>query len=163
MKVRARHLLTCLAALAALMALPVAASASKPTTKAQTKAAFKALLNSYDSELEVADAHLVTAVEQYPQSKDAALVETPLMEEIAILRRMRTAVKAQSAAGHPLIRLGKIDVLAGLGKVVVSCEHLDKAYADAATRPAAAHLQYERYRVALKRGLKLIHRGVRLV
>lgn len=163
MKVRARHLLTCLAALAALMALPAAASASKPTTKAQTKAAFKALLNSYDSELEVADAHLAAGVEQYPSSKDAAVVETPLLEEIAILRHMRTAVKAQSASGHPLIRLGKVDVLEGLGKVIVSAEHLEKAYADATTHPAAARLQYKRYRVALKRGLKLIHRGVHLV
>lgn len=161
MKLRARHLMTCLALLAALMALPAAGASA--STKAKTKAAIKAALNSYDAQLETADTHVVAAVNAYTASKDAAAVQSAISEELTVLRSIRTTVKSVSTAGHPVIRRGKTDVLLGLRAVMAAYEHLSKTYADAATSPKAAKSQYAHYVTAIKRGLKEIRRGVHLV
>jgi hypothetical protein len=164
MKLRARHLPTCVAALALLMALPAGASASKPTTKAKTKASIKAALNSYDAQLEAVHARVVTAVDAYTTSTDVGAVQAAISEELTVLRDIRTTVKAVSTAGHPLIHYGKTLVVEGLKGWITSDEHLSKMFADTATnKPKAAKREFAHARLAIKRGLREIHRGVRLV
>lgn len=162
MKMRTRQLIACIAVLAPL-ALPAGATAAKPTTKALTKASIKAALNSYDAQLETAASHVVSAVDAYTTTKDAAATETAIGEEMTVLREIRTTVKAQITSGHPLLHYGKTLVVEGLKTLIASYEHLSRTYADAATSPRAAKREFAHYQTSIKRALREIHRGVHLV
>jgi Ser/Thr protein kinase RdoA (MazF antagonist) len=156
MKVRARSLLAWIGLAALLAALPLSSASA-------SKASLEAALNSYNAQLATAEADVASAVQAYKSSADATAVEAAIAEQLNVLRAIRTTVKAQKAGGHPLVRFGKTEVLAGLKSVMASWEHVSKEFADATTKPQAAKRQYELAIAADRRGLREIRRGERLL
>lgn len=174
MKLGARSLLTCSAVLAAVAALPVSgASASnahvrslhkvhrlqRAETKASRKAAVKAALSADNAQIAAADAKVLQTVEQYASSKNAAAAQAAIQEELTALQALSATVKAVKIGGHPLVKFGKDEVLAGLRSVIAAYEHLGAGIATSTIAPKVAVTQYKRSQVALARARREITRG----
>lgn len=155
MKPRARHLVACLAVFAAVAALPAA-----PATA--SKASIKAALTSYSAQLTALEPKIASAIEQYASTKNATAVESTISEELTVLRELRATVKAQRA-GSPRVRFAKTEVVDGLSAVTAGYEHLAKTYADAAVAPHKAKNQYLHSLRAMRRGLRDLRAGLRIL
>jgi hypothetical protein len=141
----------CVAALAAVAALPAGASASK--------ASLQAALSSETAQIATAEANVKSAIEQYAASKEAAPVVTAVTGELGALRSLRTTVKAQKVGDHPLVRFGKAEVLAGLKSLIAAYEHLGASYASAAVAPKVAVKQYKAFELSIVRAAREMARG----
>lgn len=154
MKPKAWHLAACLSTFALLGAVAVPGA---PASKASIKAA----LASYSAQIATVESQIVTTVDAYKTSQNAAAVEAAITEELSVLRSMRTTVKAQSAAGHPLVRFGKDELLSGLKAYVAADEHLAKLFVVITTSRSQAKKELVHYRHAIARAAREIRTGVK--
>jgi hypothetical protein len=129
--------------------------------RAASKASIKTVLHSYGTQIVASERHLETTVSEYRTSKDETAVEAAISEELSLLRAMRTTVKAQSAGGHPLVRLGKDELIAGLKAYIAADEHLAKLFAVLTTSRSEAKKEFAHYRHGIARAVLEIRAGVR--
>jgi hypothetical protein len=128
-------------------------------------ASIKAAIVSYNSKIDVAEGHVLTAVGEYKESKDPkdpAGVEAAIGNSVAVIGSLKAKVAHQSAATRRAKR-AKAKILAGLQAIIVGYKELSSAYVETTTSPEAAMTEATKAAILAKKGRKELGEGVKLL
>ncbi len=122
----------------------------------------KQAIKAYLPKLDVAEGHVVSAIGEYKEKHEPAVVETALSETVSVVRAMEARVAKQSA-GSPKVKKAKAKIIAGLKAIARAYQDLATAYADKAPAPAAAKAEAEASLRAIKHGARELLEGAKLL
>jgi hypothetical protein len=122
----------------------------------------KQAIRTYIPKIDEAEGHVLSAIGEYKEKPDPALVEEALNESVSVVRALEAKVAKQSARS-PRVRKGKAKTIAGLKAIVRAYQHLATAYADKAPAPVAAKAEAEASVRAVKRGVRELAEGAKLL
>jgi hypothetical protein len=122
----------------------------------------KAVIKSYNSKIDVAEGHVLTALGTYETDHVAAPLETAITESVAVLNALRAKVAHQPAA-KPKVRKARTLIVKGLGELIASYGNLKTAFSEKATEPEAAKVAATAALVEVAAGRKRLLAGVKLL
>jgi hypothetical protein len=122
----------------------------------------KQAIKAYIPKLDVAEGHVVTAIGEYKEKHEPAVVETALTETVTVVRAMEAKV-AKQPAGSPKVKKAKAKIVAGLKAIAGAYQDLANAFADKAPAPETAKSELEKSKDAIKHGARELLEGTKLL
>ena len=108
-------------------------------------------LKVYIPKIEQAEGHVQTAIGEYKEKGDPAVVEEALGNTVTVVQALEAKVAKQSARSRRVKRT-KAKIIAGLEAIVLAYQHLGTAFADKAPAPSAAKAEAEKSIRSVRRG-----------
>ena len=147
--------IACLAVLGGVLGGPVGAASA-------SDASIKAVMQSYESKILVAEGQVVTALGEYKTSKAPTGVEDAIANSSEIFRSLKAAIAAQPAVSRRVKR-GKAKIETGLGSIILGYRQLNVSFAELMTRPVHANAEAKKALATVKKGGKELTEGARLL
>ncbi len=145
----------CIVVLGGVLLGPVSGAAARD-------AIFKAVIQSEDQKILVAEGHVVTALGEYKKSGNPRGTQAALQKSIDVLSSLRSKIASQSASSKR-VKLGKAKFEQGLQSVVRAYRHLEKALGEKKVSPRAAKAEARKAVSAVKAGAKELREGAKLL
>ena len=132
------------------------------TDAAASAKGIKQAIRTYIPRIDAAEGRVLSAIGEYKAKGDPAAVEEALDRSVNVVRALAAKVARQSA-GSSRVRKAKAKIISGLKAIVYAYQHLATAYADKTPAPSAAKAEAEASVRAIKRGVRELAEGSKLL
>lgn len=139
----------------ALMLVPVASASA-------SAGGIRKAVRTWSGPIDIAEGHALTAIGEYQEDKNPVPVEAAIAETIKDLEGLKASVARQSAKPVRVAK-AKRKIEAGVHSLITAYQHLSTAYGVKAENPQAATEEADTALVEIKRALKELKEGAKLL